>query len=320
MYPMLLKPVIKNYIWGGERLIRDFGFDAAPPAAEAWLLSCRNDADNEILNGEYAGRKLSEVAGYDKGSFPLLVKLIDAADDLSVQVHPGAECAALYEGDSAKTEMWYVIDCDEGASIIFGFDENALKKKRKNEDRPLCDELAAAVRDGCVTDILRKVPVRPGDVFLVSPGTVHAIGRGILIAEIQQNSDTTYRVYDYDRVGADGKPRELHVDKALNAVKLAEKATTLSDVAVKHIRGWERILDAGIFSVRIITLDTSLELDSEDGFESLIILSGAADLYWEGGTAHLSKGASVFIPSGSRYRLSGRAEAMICRPARNGQN
>ncbi len=317
MYPLLLKPVIKNYIWGGERLVRDFSFASDGPAAEAWMLSCREGNENVILNGEYKGGLLSEVIDCDKNSFPLLVKLIDAADDLSVQVHPGAECAALHEGDSAKTEMWYVLDCDEGAGIILGFDDEAVRKrinrirKEKNKDISLSDALESAVRDGCVTDILRRVPVRPGDVYLVSPGTVHAIGRGILIAEIQQNSDTTYRVYDYERRDAKGNKRELHIDKALDAVRLAETAPRLTDTVTECDYGTERVVETELFGARIISLDGEMREERRDRFLSLILTSGSACLSWKEDSAMLSKGSSVFIPPHTAFALSGKADVIV---------
>ena len=316
MYPLLLKPVIKNYIWGGDRLIREFGYECEAPAAEAWMLSCREGSVNTVLNGEYKGRLLSEVPWVDAAKFPLLVKLIDAADDLSVQVHPSAECAAKYEGDSEKAEMWYVIDCADGSSLVHGFnDEIGKLKKDKESDQTYFSEIEKRVKEGKISDILRRVAVHPDDVFFVEPGTVHAIGRGILLAEVQLNSDTTYRVYDYGRLGRDGKPRELHVDKALEAIRLADGARAgFTDATAVTAGAAVRRLSCGLFSADLVTLDGKLK-ERSDKFFSAVILSGAAEISWRGGTLDVSKGDSVYVPEDCAVTFSGECRMLISRPA-----
>ena len=317
MYPLLLKPIIKNYIWGGERLIKDFGMESEEtPAAEAWMLTCRPGAVNAVLNGKYKGRLLSEVPGVDADDFPLLVKLIDAARDLSVQVHPSAECAAKYPGDSEKTEMWYVIDCAEGATLIHGFNENFGSEKSTTNDKTYFSEFESIIKKGRITDILRKAEVRPGDVVFVEPGTVHAIGRGILLAEVQQNSDTTYRVYDYGRVGKDGKPRELHVEKAIDAVRSAKPGShPYADVTERLSYGTARRISCGEFTAEIVSLDGEFT-DKAERFFSVVVLSGDAAVRWKEGELEVSKGASVYVPEGCPVSVAGKGTLLISRPGR----
>ena len=320
MYPLLLKPIIKNYIWGGDRLIKEYGMESdMTPAAEAWMLTCRDGAVNTVLNGKYKGRLLSEVPGVNKDDFPLLVKLIDAAADLSVQVHPDAKCAAKYPGDTEKTEMWYVIDCDEGATLIHGFNEKTeAERSEKNtttNNNTYFSEIKNKIERGKITDILRRTTVRPGDVFFVEPGTVHAIGRGIFLAEVQQNSDTTYRVYDYGRPGRDGKPRELHVEKALDAVRTAKPGSCPhTDEIVKFDGGTIRRVCCDKFTAEIVALDGELA-DSAEQFFSLVVLRGDAAICWSGGGLDVSKGESVYVPSGCAVTVRGKCSLLISRPA-----
>lgn len=216
MKPLKLTPAFKDYIWGGNRLKTEYKMESElSRLAEAWVFSCHKDGQSVVSEGELAGLTLSEaieelgddvlgLSAKDFPFFPILIKLIDAKQPLSVQVHPSDDYALSHENQFGKTEMWYIVDCDEGASLYYGF-----KKEISRE------EFAKRIEENTLTDVLNKVPVHKGDCFFIDSGTIHAIGEGILIAEIQQNSNCTYRVYDYGRVGADGKPRELHIEKAL---------------------------------------------------------------------------------------------------------
>ena len=206
-----LQPVFKDYIWGGTRLRDEYGFESPlEKLAEGWMLSCHKDGENTVLNGEYKGKTLSELIkdnpeflgenGKKFEYFPILIKLIDAKNDLSVQVHPDNEYALRVEKEYGKTECWYILDCDEGAELIYGFNKKISSEEFKKK-----------IADNTFLDTVNKVKVKKGDLFFIEAGTLHAIGKGILLAEIQQNSNTTYRVYDYGRLGADGKPRELHI-------------------------------------------------------------------------------------------------------------
>ena len=215
-YPMLLDAPCKDYLWGGNRLREEYGkVSDKDKIAESWELSCHKDGESVIANGELAGKTLTQyieeqgkaVLGKNCEkfeNFPILIKLIDAKDNLSVQVHPNNEYAMRVEGEYGKTEMWYIVDCDPGAELIYGFKGEISR-----------DEFKERIANNTLLEVTNNVPVHKGDVFFIEAGTLHAIGKGILIAEIQQNSNTTYRVYDYGRVGADGKPRQLHVEKAV---------------------------------------------------------------------------------------------------------
>ena len=322
MYPLQLKPIIKNYIWGGRRLIDEYGYKTdSDIAAEAWCLSCREGDENVVLNGEYEGQKLSRVPWIKKEGFPLLIKLIDAKRDLSVQVHPSRECASRHPGDSEKAEMWYIVDCDDGAELIRGFNEEFCKSALKERERngttykeALADGLEKLIREDAVTDCCRRVAVRPGDVVFVEPGTLHAICRGIFLAEVQENSDTTYRVYDYGRIGADGKPRELHTEQALDAVRTASENVPVSDISVDEPYGKVRSFSIGDVSSSVVTLDGSLVI--EDGVpRHLLVLAGGGSLEWEGGSLALVKGDSVLVPPCLRVTVKGTA-TLLSTPVR----
>ena len=221
MYILKLDAPCKDYLWGGTRLRDEYGKKSdKEKLAESWELSCHKDGQSVIANGEFEGKTLTEyIDKCGKGIlgkkcerfeyFPILIKLIDAKDNLSVQVHPDNEYAMRVEGEYGKTEMWYIVDREEGAELLYGF-----KKEISRE------EFAERIKNNTLLEVTNNVPVHKGDVFFIDAGTLHAIGKGILIAEIQQNSNTTYRIYDYGRVGADGKPRELHIEKACEVTQL----------------------------------------------------------------------------------------------------
>ena len=220
MKPIKLKPALKDYLWGGTRLKNEFGIESdLDKIAEAWSLSCHPDGPSVCDGGDFDGKTLAEAIeelgddclgtkGGDFPFFPILIKLIDAHSPLSIQVHPSDEYALEHENQFGKTEMWYIVDCDEGASLYYGFAHEIS-----------AEEFAERIKNDTICDVLNRVPVKKGDCFFIDSGTIHAIGAGILIAEIQQNSNCTYRVYDYGRVGADGKPRDLHIEKALKVTK-----------------------------------------------------------------------------------------------------
>lgn len=304
-YPLLLKPVIKDYIWGGTRLKTEFGFETDKDiAAEGWMLSCHKDGTNTVLNGVYEGKPLDEVLKLWglKDKFPILIKLIDAKDRLSVQVHPDNKYALENEGEFGKTEMWYVVDCEDGAQLIYGFKYKISK-----------DEFEKRIKDNTLDEVMNYVPVKKGDVFFIKSGTLHAIGKGILIAEIQQNSNTTYRVSDYGRLGADGKPRELHIQKAVD-VTLTDKPTVpYGDVGEtnNYEYGTERQLAAcEYFKTAKLDLEGEREINTENGFVSLLVLSGEINVKYDSGVVKAQKGGSIFIPQGLKVLLSGRAEVI----------
>ena len=215
-----IKPAMKDYIWGGNRLIKLFNKESdLDKIAETWELSTNKDGLSKIEGGEYDKRnfidyineKGNSVIGkdFDKEEFPVLIKLIDAKEALSIQVHPDDIYGKEHENSQGKTEMWYIVDADKDAFIYYGFKKEVTK-----------EQLEDSIKNNYILDLLKKVPVKKGEYVFIEPGTIHAIGAGILICEIQQNSNITYRVYDYDRVGNDGKKRELHVSKAQDVARL----------------------------------------------------------------------------------------------------
>ena len=227
---LFLDPVCTHNIWSGSRLREEFGYpEAGDDIGECWGISAHPKGDGTVRCGVLAGKKLSEVWEGHRELFgnlpceqlPIMAKLIDARQDLSIQVHPGDAYAAAHEnGSLGKTESWYVIDAPEGATLVVG--HNAGTR----------EELAAMIHEGRWEELIRRVPVKRGDFIQIDPGTVHAIGAGILLMEMQQSSDITYRVYDYDRL-SDGKPRELHIDKSIDVITVPAKPEEESVRSVK---------------------------------------------------------------------------------------
>ncbi len=210
-----LKPATKDYIWAGSKL-KKLGKEAPyDNIAECWELSFHKDGPCIIDSGIDKGKLLLEIAtAEDLGSntvsfpfFPVLIKLIDSGDNLSVQVHPNDDYALKHENSFGKTEMWYVLDADEGCGLYVGLKEDSNK-----------NEIEKALKEGSILNLLNFYPVKKGEVYFIKSGTIHAIGKGVTVIEIQQNSNLTYRLYDYNRLGKDGKPRELHIEKALKVI------------------------------------------------------------------------------------------------------
>lgn len=304
-----LLPSFKDYLWGGHRLADEYNknYDGEI-LAESWELSCHPDGPSVIGNGKYAGMSLSdfiktegkEVLGENCRrfrDFPILVKFIDAKDNLSIQVHPDNRYALKNEGQYGKTEMWYVMDAAEGAYLYYGFKEEISK-----------EEFARRIEDDTLLEVLNAVPVHKGDVFFIESGTMHAIGKDILIAEIQQNSNVTYRVYDYGRVGKDGKKRELHVDKAL--------AVTRREPSGSH-KSYPHIADCDYFTVDKLNLDGNVMskiegVVTEKSFASILFLDGKGRISSCGETVEYQKGDSIFITAGSgSYTIEGSCDALV---------
>lgn len=303
LYPLLFRHVYRDYLWGGDRIARRFGRDDAPACcAESWEISPHPDGPSVVANGPWAGRDLQGLcdefgeallgSACEGTRFPLLFKLIDAKRRLSVQVHPSEETAEAVGGEP-KTEMWYVLDADEGADIFCGL-----------RDCPGPRTLRDALAERRVPDLLVAHRSEPGRAMYVPGGTVHAIGEGNLIYEVQQNSNTTYRVYDWDRVGPDGRARELHVEKAIAVIRW--RAPELGflrpdDLPAAAPRNTcHRILRSDFFELRG-TLLREREPVSLDGlsFHALFVERGAARLLWDGGEPLLlPAGTSCLVPAG----------------------
>lgn len=305
-----LKPACKEYLWGGRRLMEEYGKEhAGDVLAETWELSCHPDGPSIIANGTYTGKTLQqyideqgkEVLGTNCArfeDFPILIKLIDAKDNLSIQVHPDNQYALENEGQYGKTEVWYVMDAGEDAFLYYGF------KKEVSQE-----EFERRIREGTLLEVLHEVQVRKGDVLFIEPGTIHAIGRDILLAEIQQNSNVTYRVYDYGRVGKDGRERELHVEKAL--------AVTNRVPVIRDTSSYPHIADCDYFTVDKLELDGNVRRKmegyvSQASFASILILDGEGRIAGSDEVLEFKRGDSFFLPAGSgAYQVEGRLDALV---------
>ena len=319
--PLKLKCVCKSAIWGGTTLSSEWGREnGGEGVAESWELTVREREMSVIEGGAYDGMTLGEWitrAGSDAVStdwqmgerFPLLVKYIDAADSLSVQVHPDDTYARTCEaetGDTGKTEMWYIVDAAEGATLVYG-----LKKGIGTED------FMEAVARGETPSALRTVPVRAGESYFIPSGQVHAIGGGILIAEIQQNSDLTYRVYDYDRLSADGTPRQLHLEKAAKVIRpISEEEID----AIRYARGGredgETLAHCPYFRARrFVGTEEERAETVKDRFHVLLCVAGEGTLTHREISYPLARGDSYFLPAGmGDYTYRGEMTLICAEP------
>lgn len=300
---MKLTPACKDYLWGGNRLRTEYHkTSTAQKIAETWELSCHPDGPSTIENGEYAGLTLPEYFGRAGKAamgtdcekfpdFPVLIKLIDARDNLSIQVHPDDAYARAHGERFGKTEMWYIVDCEPGAALYYGFDHSISQEEFKQR-----------IESNTLPEVLNRVPVHPGDVFMIRAGTLHAIGAGILIAEIQQSSNLTYRVYDYGRIDKDGKPRQLHIQQALDVTRRERpEGGSKPEGETEQHPHYERTLlkSCDIFTVRHMNI-REVQLDADQSsFHSLLCLDGDAIILQRGKPLlAFQKGDSVFIPAG----------------------
>ncbi len=319
--PVLLEPAAKDYLWGGNRLNDDYHFDIpVTPFAEAWLCSTHPDGESRVSgkdltltellkeHPEYLGTHPLQLTG-GKPELPILVKLIDAAKDLSIQVHPDDEYAYSHEKSLGKTEMWYVIDAERGATLVHGFQRDVNEKIiRKAIDR------------GKIKGLLNTFPVRRNDIFYIEAGTVHAIGAGVLLAEVQENSNLTYRLYDYDRVDKNGEKRELHIDKAMDVVKMKSTNAPRQPMRVLRYRNGmasELLSRCRYFQVERVLLNTEVQRGfvefgtGENSFHALLCVGGCGILFGENVTIPFFKGDCIFVPAGSSsLKLHGKAQLL----------
>lgn len=309
--PVKLSPAFKDYLWGGVKLKTSYNKKSdLDIVAESWELSTHKDGQSTVCGGEFDGLLLTEyiekngVQCLGKNAqkfdyFPILIKFIDALNNLSIQVHPDDEYALRVEGEYGKTEMWYILECDEGAYLYYGVNREISK-----------EELRERIENNTVLEVLNKVPVHKGDVFFIEAGTIHAICSGIVICEIQQNSNTTYRVYDYDRRDKNGNARELHVDKAIEVSTL----TPSPEIKKADLSAADAVLaQCDKFTVRKLTVNGSMNVDiSTDCFHSLIVTEGSGELQLNGENLSLEKGDSVFIPAqDSKYTINGDCTVIL---------
>ena len=317
--PFLLHPAAKDYLWGGTRLNDDFSKRIpSDVVAETWECSTHPDGVSLAASGEWIGQPLDGIlrahpeylGEHARGAveLPVLVKLIDARRDLSVQVHPGDEFARAHEnGQNGKTEMWYVMDADPDSRIAYGL-HHAVGK----------DLFRKSVGDGSVVKYLQMVPVRKNDLFFIPPGTVHAIGAGCMIAEIQQNSNLTYRLYDYDRTDRNGNKRPLHLEKGLAVADLGAMPEPRQPMRLLRYSGGtasELLCRCRYFQVERVLVNTEQRREmaafhpTRESFEILLFLNGCGTLFSGESMLQFFKGDCVFVPAGaSEIRLHARTE------------
>lgn len=297
---IFLEPVFKEMIWGGNRLGTDFSYDIpSNHTGECWAVSAHANGDCTVKNGTYKGEKLSrlwqqhkELFGNVEGdSFPLLIKIIDAKADLSIQVHPDDAYAKANEnGSLGKTECWYILDCDKEGKIVVG--HNAKDK----------EELKQMIKACKWDELISVLPIQKGDFFQIEPGTVHAIKAGTVILETQQNSDITYRLYDYGRL-SDGKPRELHIEKSIDVIKCPHKGQNTDRKTINLSQAViEELVSCEYYTVNKVTVNGQETLKQPEPFTILSVIEGSGEL--DGN--HIKKGDHFILPFGyGEYQLKG---------------
>lgn len=302
LYPLKFTPIYKDKIWGGHKIKSSLGLDFGnlPNCGEAWMVSGYKGQQTVVANGFLAGNELNEIVEiymgdlvgdnvYDEfgDEFPLLIKFLNANDWLSIQVHPDDEFAARKKIGRGKSEMWYVLEADEGSQLISGFNREITR-----------EEYLKQFEQKNLKEILNYETVNKGDAFDIPPGRIHSLGPGILLAEIQQTSDATFRIYDWDRVGADGLLRELHTDLALEAIdfKHYEKYKTSYK---EEINRTTSVIKTPYFTTNTITLEKAIKKDYEelDSFVIFIGIEGKVTIKWNEGEIALAKGEAIVIPN-----------------------
>ncbi|TDF96318.1 type I phosphomannose isomerase catalytic subunit [Paenibacillus piri] len=308
-YPLLFQPEMKERVWGG-RALEQFGLTLPEgPIGEGWMIGDHPNGTTKVINGEWAGLgldQLREQYGKDifgskgfsakTGRFPLLIKLLDCQDDLSVQVHPNDDYDRLPQGELGKTEMWYILDAKPGAKIIYGLQDGATR-----------EQLAEAIADNRIMDCLREITVERGDSFYIPAGTVHALGAGVLVAEIQQNSDSTYRLYDYNRLGLDGKPRELHIEDSLNVIAYEGSGASHMKTNLSADNEWLTLARSPFFITEKGNVKQEWPLrTSADSFVIHIICDGTGSIRWADGELPVKPGECYLLPANlGDYTLTG---------------
>jgi mannose-6-phosphate isomerase len=306
MYPIKFKPIYKERIWGGTNLETVLGRKiSGDHIGESWELSSHNNGTSIVENGSLAGKNLNELIieykeqlvgkkfANDK-SFPLLIKILDANDNLSIQVHPNDEYAQRVEGEAGKTEAWYVIHAKENAHIIYGLKNDITKA-----------DFSKAVEDNRIDDAVKRVPVKVGDMIFVPAGMIHALLDGVMVYEVQQNSDTTYRVYDYDRVGDDGKKRELHIEKALDVIQFSEQTSC-------SFR--EQSIQCQYFSMEKLCVVGEKHEMTKEQFIIYCVIAGYGEIQYKESIVSLSPGDTVLIPAClGEFKLKGNLDLLTIR-------
>ena len=301
LYPLMFQPILKDKIWGGEKLKHFFNKDSySKKLGESWEISTVPNDVSIVSNGDLKGQSLQEIVINYKSQllgdknwnrfgeeFPLLIKFIDAKEDLSIQLHPNDKLAKERHNSFGKTEMWYVMQADEDANLIVGFNKKVDKENYLKH-----------LEEKTLTEILNFDKVREGDTYIIEAGRIHAIGAGVLLAEIQQTSDVTYRVYDWDRANVEGDERELHNDMAIDAIDFKMKNDFRVDYnEQKNISN--KLVNCPYFSTNFIEINSEIEKQNTyDSFIIYICVDGNVEIITEVSTENISKGETVLIPAG----------------------
>lgn len=297
MYPLKFKSIYQKKIWGGSKF-ENFRKDLPEGLiGESWDVCCRHDAVSTVINGKYEGKDLRELAHpyfneilgeeFKDTEFPLLIKIINAEDNLSLQVHPGNEFASLHEKEPGKSEFWYIMDCDPGAYVVFGIKNYAIDEFKKCISKE-------QVNIGELEKYLNKIQVKPGDFFYVKSGLVHGIGKGILLAEIQDNSNLTYRLYDY------GRGRKVEIEKAIAAADFSADKCYIGGADIKCENMTLSILDIN---------DKSITLNPKEKFHTLTCVFGHGLIQYRGGIENIYYGDSILIPASmEEYKIIGKTK------------
>ncbi|WLR46625.1 mannose-6-phosphate isomerase, class I [Halobacillus litoralis] len=310
MEPIFLKPTFKERIWGGQALKDQFHYSIpSNKTGECWAISAHPNGPSVVENGAHSGKTLDvlwkdhpELFGNpEQSDFPLLTKIIDANMDLSVQVHPDDDYNLIHSGEPGKTECWYILDCDEGAELIFG--HTALNK----------DQFIEQVRSDQWGELLKRIPIEPGDFFYVPSGTLHAIGKGTLVLETQQSSDTTYRVYDFNRVDEKGQKRELHIDQAVEVATIPHQEKQpnqwLSHFGPSRIT---RLVQSPFFNVYKWEIRGSYKGNVLDQYLLVSIIEGEGSIVYNDHCYAIQKGTHFLLPAGlGEYQLIGNLDAIV---------
>ena len=289
MYPIKFTPIYKERIWGGNNLEKIFGRELPDHnIGESWELSSHSNGTSVVANGMLAGKTLPEIMAQYKERlmgkkfvnehhFPLLIKILDANDNLSIQVHPADKYAYDMEGEAGKTEAWYVVSAKENAQIVYGLRENITQ-----------EDFIKAVATNTIVDTLNKVPVKAGDMVFVPADMVHALLNGVVVYEVQQNSDTTYRVYDYDRVDADGNKRELHIRQAIEVINFTEQPSCSFN---------ESRINCQYFSMEKLKIQGARNEKTEDQFIIYCVTVGTGEIVYKGCVESVQAGETILIPA-----------------------
>lgn len=313
MEPLFLEGVFQDKIWGGTKLRDEFGYDIpSETTGELWAISAHPNGPATVKNGEYAGKSLAElwdinkeIFGNQEGEvFPLLTKIIDAQNDLSVQVHPDDAYGLANEGELGKTECWYVLSTEPDAEIVFG--HNAESK----------EELRSLIDNGQWDDLLRSVQVKAGDFFYVPSGTVHAIGSGVMILETQQSSDTTYRLYDYDRRDDAGNTRELHIEQSIDVTTIPHSDQQPTTIINEQDNGTlTTLVSNDFFTVYEWSLTGEVSFEQEGLYTLVSVVDGKGSLQIENDTYELNKGDHFLLPNEIRnWKIDGNIHLIAAHP------